>query len=82
MNQTIIEWEIISYSVDRVSPIDKISASQNLCHNVPMVKFGWSENLLDLLMQGANSCNDGFIAEISNFLNLGIAFANRMDLIL
>jgi hypothetical protein len=31
-----------------------------------MVEFGETEYLLDVLMQGAKSCDDGFIAEIYN----------------
>jgi hypothetical protein len=40
------------------------------------VKFGGTENLLDVLMQGANSCDDGLIAVIETFANLAIAYAN------
>jgi hypothetical protein len=40
---------------------------------VPHVKFGGTENLLDVLMQGAIYCDDGFIAAIATFAILAIA---------
>ena len=40
-----------------------------------MVEFGETENLLDVLMQGAKSCDDGFIAEIHHSAVFYIACA-------
>jgi hypothetical protein len=37
-------------------------ASAPIVGNVPTVKFGDAENLLDILAQGTNYCDDGFIA--------------------
>jgi hypothetical protein len=37
-------------------------------------KFGRSGNLLDVLMEGANYCDDGFIAAIAPFNVVGIAY--------
>ncbi len=39
-----------------------------------MVKLGETENLLDVLMQGANSCDDRFIAVMFTLVILEIAF--------
>jgi hypothetical protein len=41
-----------------------------------MVKFGRAENLLDLLMEGANYCDDGYIAAIPKIRKLWMAFIN------
>jgi len=39
-----------------------------------MVEFGESENLLDVLMQGAKSCDDGFIAVTHNSAEVWVAY--------
>ena len=41
-----------------------------------MVEFGEAGNLLGVLMKCTNYCDDGFIAGISNFTILEIAFRN------
>ena len=39
-------------------------------------KFGGSGNLLDVLMQGVNSCENGFIADIHNLAKVWVAESN------
>jgi len=41
-------------------------ASASIAGSVLMVEIGETENLLGVLMQGENYCDDGFIAEILN----------------
>ena len=43
---------------------------------VPNVKFGGTENILDVLMKCANYCDDGFIAVIHNSAGIWIPMAN------
>ena len=38
-----------------------------------MVEFGSAENLVDLLMEGANYCDDGFIADLHNLAKVWVA---------
>ena len=36
---------------------------------MPKLKFGGYKNLLDVLMEGTNYCDDGFIAVMHSFSN-------------
>ena len=43
------------------------------------VKFWRAENLFDVLMEGTNYCDDGFIAGLHNLSNLWISWANLYE---
>ena len=60
-------------------PIHNILRSIGLRVSYVMVKFGGVENLFDVLMKDTNYCDDGFIADTSNFDTVGIAFANATE---
>jgi hypothetical protein len=45
-----------------------------------MVEFGGPRNLLDVLMEGTNYCDDGFIAGIYNSAKVWVAQTNINNL--